>query len=240
MSVIARSDEFTITPPQFHIDANERFSEAGDELDNTLTGGDGKDVLLGLGGNDTLYGAGGADKLRGGPGDDTYKVDDNAAKVKENPNEGTDMVLTTLASYDLPNNVENLTYTDADFLNPGTESFTGIGNKGDNIIRGGIGDDYLSGLAGSDVLIGEAGADIMAGGSGNDLFFFRAGETDGDTVLDFTPGEDLLELVGFGEGSFVSQLNATDWLITSGMDGHTEMIHFTNQPALEATDFLLV
>ncbi len=217
-----------------------KFSGTGNELGNMLMGGDGKDTLLGLEGNDTLYGAGGADTLRGGPGDDTYKIDDPDAKVKEKPNEGIDTVLTTLTSYALPNHVENLSYTGIDFLSPGSQSFIGVGNKSDNMITGGSVNDDLSGFAGNDTLNGGAGADIMAGGSGGDLFFFRAGEADGDTVLDYAPGEDSLEIAGFGAGSSAMQINATDWEITSGIDGHTEIIHFTNRPALEITDFLFV
>jgi Ca2+-binding RTX toxin-like protein len=208
---------------------------AGDE---TLEGGPGKDALFGLAGNDTLDGGGGADKLRGGPGDDVYKVDDAKDKLKENAGEGTDTVLTTLTSYTLPKNIENLSYTDADFGSPGSESFTGIGNKSGNIITGGTGPDNLSGLGGDDTLNGKAGADIIAGDSGDDSFFFRAGEANGDTVLDFTPDEDLLHLLGFGAGATATQLNEIDWQVTSGIDGHTEIIHFTNQPELQVSDFL--
>ena len=47
-----------------------RVCYAGDENDNTMTGGDGNDILHGLAGNDTLYGGAGDDAFYGDDGDD--------------------------------------------------------------------------------------------------------------------------------------------------------------------------
>jgi Ca2+-binding RTX toxin-like protein len=81
--------------------------------------------------------------------------------VSEAAGEGTDTVQTTLASFTLGANVENLTFT-------GAGNFTGTGNDLANVITGGAGNDTLSGLAGNDTLNGGAGADTLDGGAGND------------------------------------------------------------------------
>jgi Ca2+-binding RTX toxin-like protein len=56
-----------VTPP-----ANQTFT--GDNLPNTLIGGDGNDQLFGLGGDDVLDGGAGNDLLEGRTGKDTYLV----------------------------------------------------------------------------------------------------------------------------------------------------------------------
>ena len=62
-------------------------------------------------GNDVLDGGAGADTMVGGTGNDTYSVDNAGDVVIENAGEGTDTVKTSLASYTLTDNVENLTGT---------------------------------------------------------------------------------------------------------------------------------
>ena len=74
-------------------------------------------------------------------------------------------VSTTLASYTLPTNVQNLTYT-------GTGAFTGTGNSLANNITGGALNDTLSGGSGNDTLTGKAGNDTLSGGSNSDTFVF--------------------------------------------------------------------
>ncbi|AJC77999.1 hemolysin-type calcium-binding protein [Rhizobium etli bv. phaseoli str. IE4803] len=130
------------------------FAGTGNDLDNTITGGAAADTLSGGAGNDTLDGVAGADSLIGGEGDDTYIVDNAGDIVTEAADEGTDTVLTALASYTLGSDVENLTYT-------GATAFAGTGNDLANAIRGG---------AGADILDGKAGADSLIGGAGNDTY----------------------------------------------------------------------
>ncbi|WP_333714656.1 calcium-binding protein [Yoonia sp.] len=68
-----------------------------------------------------------------------------------------------------------------------------VGTNGFDILQGGDGDDLISGGAGDDILYDGAGQDIMAGGPGRDLFLLSAdGEL--DTIVDFTPGEDRIDL----------------------------------------------
>jgi microcystin-dependent protein len=121
-----------------------------------VTGTSDPNTLHGADGNDFLDGAGGADTMIGGLGNDTYTVDNIGDVVSENPAAGSDTVLTGLASYTLPANVENLTGTSA----------TGqvlTGNALDNVIAGGI------------------GADLMTGGTGNDTYVVN---NSGDAVIE--------------------------------------------------------
>lgn len=119
---------------------------------DTLNGNGGNDVLMGHNGADTLNGGAGADELIGGNGADTYIVDDALDSVVEQAGQGSDTVRTTLNSYTLTPNVENLIFE-------GTGDFSGTGNDLANVIRGGQGDDVLDGGGGADRLQGLDGND---------------------------------------------------------------------------------
>ena len=165
---------------------------------DTLNGGLGDDNLLGGGGNDTMNGGGGADTMAGGANNDTYSVDNIGDVVTEVLNQGTDTVLTALASYTLPDNVETLTFT-------GAGNFTGTGNSINNTINGAGGSDTLSGGAGNDTLNGNGGADTLTGGTGNDTLIGGAGS---DTfVATLADGNDSYS--GGGNGSDTYDLSAT-------------------------------
>jgi Ca2+-binding RTX toxin-like protein len=101
-------------------------STAGDRL----FGFDGNDVIDGRAGDDYIDGGRGADVMRGGPGDDTYVVDDPGDQVIEMPGEGIDSVLSSLLTYTLPLDVENLTLAKA------AGAATGIGNDLDHVLVG--------------------------------------------------------------------------------------------------------
>ncbi|MBY5410114.1 RTX toxin, partial [Rhizobium leguminosarum] len=198
------------------------FAGTGNNLDNTITGGAAADTLSGGAGNDTLNGGAGADSLIGGDGDDTYIVDNAGDLVTENADEGSDTVRTTLASYTLGSDVENLTYI-------GTLAFTGTGNDLANTIRGAAGADTLDGGAGADTLIGGAGNDTYIVDNAGDLVT-EAAEVGIDTVRTtlaaYTLGANVENLLYTGSANFTGTGNALVNTITGGagndlLDGGT-------------------
>ncbi|EGF93280.1 hemolysin-type calcium-binding repeat 2 copies family protein [Asticcacaulis biprosthecium C19] len=98
--------------------------------------------------------------IMSGAGDDTYNVPGDV--VVENPNEGTDLVISTI-TYTLGANVENLTLS-------GSGNIDGTGNELGNVITGNDGDNSLTGNDGNDTLAGGNGNDTLTGGAGDDSF----------------------------------------------------------------------
>ena len=183
------------------------FTATGNSLDNIITGGIGNDTLSGAAGNDTLVSGGGNDTLDGGTGNDAmtggtgndiYVVDSATDTISELLGEGTDTVQTTLASFTLGANVENLTYT-------GAAAFTGTGNGLDNILTGGTAANILNGGAGNDTLVGGALNDTLDGGTGNDAMTGGAGN---DTYVVDSAGDVVTEGVGAGTDTVQSTLAA--------------------------------
>jgi Ca2+-binding RTX toxin-like protein len=187
---------------------------SGNGGNDVLRGLAGNDTLSGGAGNDTLSGGAGNDIMRGGAGDDLYVVDSALDVVAEAVGAGTDRVLTTLASYTLGANVENLTYS-------GTGSFAGAGNGLANRITGGAGADTLTGSAGNDTLTGGAGADTLAGGAGDDTLTGGAGA---DT-LSGGLGSDTL--IG-GAGDDVYFVNQVNDLVQEGVNAGVDGVRATS------------
>jgi Ca2+-binding RTX toxin-like protein len=164
------------------------FTGIGTAGNDSIGGGAGNDYLIGAAGDDILRGFGGANALQGGTGDDTYYSDNVGDTLIEFAGEGTDTVITTLASYTLRTNLENLTYS-------GSGAFHGEGNSADNVLTGGSGNDVLYGLDGNDTLIGNAGsANQLIGGTGNDTYIVSV--TTDQIVEQAGEGTDTIQVSG--------------------------------------------
>lgn len=180
---------------------NAAINGFGNELDNSLTGNDAANVLMGGAGNDYLTGRLGIDTLMGGSGDDYYYLDGYDDILVEQADEGYDRILINEVSEQKGNTQYVGTFTMADNieslrLTGWVTHATLYGNAQDNVIdaRGarvfdrqignvtwyylaevdiyaGDGNDTLYASEGGGILNGGLGADVMYGGSGNDTYY---------------------------------------------------------------------
>jgi Ca2+-binding RTX toxin-like protein len=208
----------------------------GDDGNDNLFGMDGADTLRGDAGNDTLDGGVGADAMIGGLGNDTYRVDNAGDTVTELANQGIDTVNTSLGAFTMGANIENLT-----FDNVAGAGVRGYGNALNNT---------MTGNNASNLLDGGAGADTLTGGGGVDNFVFRAGQANGDRIIDFNglgaaTGDSLI-FVGYGtiaDGATFRQQSATTWEIASADGTIRDVITFVNGAPVEfgaSADFAFV
>lgn len=190
---------------------NLQGSLGSDRLDARLAGvsvsiasGVGDDVIFGGSGADTLDGGAGADLMTGGMGDDIYVVDATGDTVVELAGQGRDTVRTSLVTYTLGNDVEDLIYT-------GTKAFVGAGNALSNMLQGGAGADRLDGMA---------GADLLRGGAGNDTYIV---DDVNDTVVEFGgQGTDrVLAQISYTLSDNVENLQLTTSKALSGFGNST-------------------
>ncbi|MDQ4061667.1 MAG: hypothetical protein M3145_11280, partial [Pseudomonadota bacterium] len=70
------------------------------------------------------------------------------------------------------------------------------GNGGNDELFGGSGKDTITGGGVDDILIGGFGDDILAGSGGKDTFVYIDFRDTGDTVKDFTVGQDTIAFIG--------------------------------------------
>lgn len=153
----------------------------GDDLgDNTdfgadsLTGGQGNDLLAGERGTDTLFGGAGNDRLHGGAEADLIfgGADNDTLNGDTSPggplSEGNHWASDTLYGDD-----------GDDMVYGGLGADQGLGGNGNDTLFGGEGSDTLEGNAGNDTLSGDAGFDLLIGGDGGDSL---AGGVDDDTL----------------------------------------------------------
>ena len=140
----------------------------GNELNNTITGTSGANIINGMGGNDVLV---------GGAGNDIYYVDSLGDAIIEQAGQGTDIAYASV-SYMIVEEVENLTLT-------GTANIDALGNSLANT---------LTGNAGNNTLDGGAGADRMVGGGGDDTYIV---DDAGDIVVDGSGIDTVIAYVSY-------------------------------------------
>lgn len=204
---------------------------SGDNGANRLDGREGNDELRGNGGNDVLEGGAGADWLDGGPGMDIISYYLSGTGVTVNLSEG--FAEGGHAEGDSFVNIEGLE-----------------GSFYDDVLEGDSGANRLSGSYGSDMLTGGAGADVFVFADITDESIFGVNDVT-DTILDFTDGEDLIDLSGTGLGGF-DDLVVTDdengvritlssdvWNpVDSSSDGDTILLVDFDIANLDASDFI--
>lgn len=176
----------------------------GNGGNDLLAGLAGNDTLDGGAGNDTLDGGTGTDRMLGGAGNDRFTVDSAGDVVVEAADAGHDTVVTSLTSYALAAQVEDVIATSASGARIS-------GNGLDNAMLGGGGADTLSGGAGDDEINGGAGDDRLLGGAGNDFYIV---EGKGDVVVEAAGnGIDTVSVTG-GSGYTLSA--ETEVLVLQG------------------------
>ncbi len=181
-----------------------------------ITGTDSDDDLVGDSGDNKLDGGAGDDNIKGGSGNDEL----TGGEGDDNLNAGSGN----------------------DKLNGSEDDDNLRGGSGDDELNGGDGDDSLNGGSGNDMLNGGAGDDMMRGGSGDDVFIFEQG-TGFDTVRDFYPGDDLIDLTDFGLADFDAVVDASaqidsDVVMTLGAGDQVTLLG-VNLSDLESADFIL-
>jgi Ca2+-binding RTX toxin-like protein len=144
-------------------------------------------ALVGGQGDDFITGTTGADNMSGGLGNDAYTVNNAGDMVTESLHGGVDTVNSSLTTYTLGANVENLVLG-------GTTAQTGVGNDLDNVMTGNGVQSVLNGGAGNDTLVAMGGATTLTGGAGSDVFSIGATPTSAVQITDFTAGQDKLDL----------------------------------------------
>lgn len=146
----------------------------------------------------------GGDMLFGGLGNDTVYLND-AGNIAYG-NQGADYLSGGAAADTIFGG------QGSDFIVGGASADALYGNLGDDTIYAESGNDYLHGGAGNDTMAGGLGADTINGGigsdalsgdDGNDVFAFAA-SSGNDTIADFTPGADHIQLasaIGIASGA---------------------------------------
>ena len=116
-----------------------------------------------------------------------------------------------------------------------------LGGEGNDKLEGGAGDDALMGEEGDDTLDGGADDDVLYGGSGEDTFVFQTSHGT-DTILDFTDGDDTIDLSALTDITGFSDLTITQDGTTAVIDlssqgGGTIRLDDTAVSDLDAADF---
>ncbi len=95
-----------------------------------------------------------------------------------------------------------------------------IGGSGNDTLDGGAGNDYLFAGTGSQTLYGGTGTNYLEGhlngGAVADAFVFNVADAAHDTVVNFKPGFDTLDITGGGQGVTVLELLASATVDAAG------------------------
>lgn len=201
----------------------------GTEGDDVLRGTPERDFICGLGGDDVIFGFGGDDRIDGGDGDDRiYGGPGDDSLVA---GQGTDVVYGGDGDDEIQGNLQ--------FRDNGGSRDAGsdrlVGGPGDDVIAGGyfVGQGFFAGGGGEDgsVLVGGPGVDRMYGTDGDDRMYLGGGGGiaygyNGDDVLvGAKPGPKLVTSsycspdTGFYERPFLPAVN-----VLNGGNGNDRLL----------------
>jgi len=125
-----------------------------------------------------------------------------------------------------------------DIVRGGNGDDTVRGGGGNDVVMGGFGNDYVKGGEGNDIVNGGQGNDTLAGGRDADIFVYDGtwGAASGnDVVLDYTDGEDKIQLMNTSVASMTQVGDDTVLTFTTG--GSLTLKHVLAS-SLGADDFL--
>ncbi|MEM8754819.1 MAG: endonuclease/exonuclease/phosphatase family protein, partial [Pseudomonadota bacterium] len=199
----ARNSDHDPVIAGFSFDSGELLEIVGTPNRDRLFGTDAGEKFIGLGGPDVMTGRGGGDVF----------VATRSVTIADfgNGDDRIDLSEAGVASFDQLVFVQNGSRTTVIDTESGLrfgvvgvegpaelteESFIFAPPAGGELILGTDGNDALVGGAGDDTLDGGAGSDAYRGNGGADVFVL--GVEGRDLVLDFTPGEDALDVSAFG------------------------------------------
>ena len=165
------------------------------------------DIINAFGGNDTITTGNGADKVYAGDGDDFIYGQSGADLLYGQP--GIDTIKGD---------------EDADTIYGGSGNDIIEGNSGVDTIYGGSGSDTIHGGQDNDLIIGGYGADHLWGDAGSDTFKYLSGKDTGDTIHDFLPGTDVINLLGLGVTSATQNSDVVAHGATWTADGTATLV----------------
>ncbi|HEX8365143.1 MAG TPA: calcium-binding protein [Allosphingosinicella sp.] len=165
--------------PVAHVD------HAGNDGDESVTGGAGNDRLAGAGGNDVLDGGGGHDFLNGGAGSNTANGGDGIdTLVVDYGDVATPVVSTALTPNGGGGFDGSISTSDRNVTFSSIERFWITTGSGNDEVRTGAGDDIVSLGAGDDFAYLGGGDDQLDGGDGIDGFSADYSSSLADVVAD--------------------------------------------------------
>ncbi len=215
---------------------------------DTLDGGDGNDVIVGGDGDNWLFGGADDDVITGGADCDWIEGGSGADTITGGGYHGHVVYWSSSqgVTVNLATGVTRGGDAEGDRLLgiiavDGSELADVLtGSAGDNWVVGKGGNDVLNGLAGADrvdggdgndIVTGGRGADILIGGDGADRFDFNAVSESGrtsatrDVVVDFSRGEDRLDLSTIDASTRAGGNQTFRWIGTAAFHKHAGELH---------------